>query len=105
MRASTLPMSIIIVGVGNADFEAMNILDADTIPLSYKGIQAQRDIVQFVPFRNFQHLKNVNTAKAMLAREVLAEIPGQIVGFMKSKNIAPKQTVGNNVAHIQHHPY
>ena len=77
MRASTLPMSIIIVGVGTADFEAMNVLDGDTIPLSHRGVQAQRDIVQFVPFRNFQHLQNINTAKTLLTREVLAEIPEQ----------------------------
>ena len=29
IEASRLPMSIIIVGVGNADFDAMNELDAD----------------------------------------------------------------------------
>ena len=83
-------MSIIIVGVGNADFSAMNELDADTIPLVYNGVQAKRDIVQFVPFRNFQRLQNVSAAKAYLAKEVLAEVPEQIVGYMKSKNITPK---------------
>jgi len=91
IRASTLPMSIIIVGVGNADFDAMDELDADTVPLVFNGIQAQRDIVQFVPFRNFQRLNNVSVAKAYLAREVLAEIPDQVVGYMKSRNIKPKQ--------------
>ncbi|PSN46006.1 Copine-8 [Blattella germanica] len=90
IRASTLPLSIIIVGVGNADFTAMNELDADTVPLVYNGVQAQRDIVQFVPFRNFQRLRNVSAAKAYLAKEVLAEIPDQVVGYMKSRNIPPK---------------
>ena len=92
IKASALPMSIIIVGVGNADFTAMDELDADTIPLVFNGIQAQRDIVQFVPFRNFQCLHNVSAAKAYLAREVLAEIPDQVVGYMKSRNIKPKQS-------------
>lgn len=92
IRASTLPMSIIIVGVGNADFTAMNELDADTIPLVFNGIQAQRDIVQFVPFRNFQRLHNVGAAKAYLAKEVLAEIPDQVVGYMKSRNVKPMQS-------------
>lgn len=91
IRASTLPMSIIIVGVGNADFTAMNELDADTVPLVFNGVQAQRDIVQFVPFRNFQRLQNVSAAKAYLAKEVLAEVPDQIVGYMKSRNIKPKK--------------
>lgn len=90
IHASSLPMSIIIVGVGNADFTAMNELDADTVPLMVNGVKAERDIVQFVPFRNFQNIRNPALAKAYLAKEVLAEIPEQIVGFMKSRNIAPK---------------
>lgn len=82
-------MSIIIIGVGNADFSAMNELDADVVPLTYNDLTASRDIVQFVPFRNFQKMSNVRLAKAYLAKEVLAEIPDQVVGFMKSRNLAP----------------
>lgn len=82
-------MSLIIIGVGNADFAAMDELDADVVPLTYNGITASRDIVQFVPFRNFQKMSNIRLAKAYLAKEVLAEIPDQVVGFMKSRNIAP----------------
>jgi len=37
VSSSTLPMSIIIVGVGNADFTNMNILDADDGNLRYNG--------------------------------------------------------------------
>lgn len=33
MRGSELPLSIIIVGVGAADFSAMDELDADEVPL------------------------------------------------------------------------
>jgi len=33
VAGSDLPLSIIIVGVGSADFEAMDELDADTAPL------------------------------------------------------------------------
>ena len=51
IAASYLPMSIIIVGVGDADFEAMDALDADGRLLSIGRDRAQRDIVQFVPFR------------------------------------------------------
>ncbi|XP_067010459.1 copine-8 [Anabrus simplex] len=106
IRASSLPMSIIIVGVGNADFEAMNELDADTVPLSHNGVQAVRDIVQFVPFRNFQRLNDVNQAKAYLAKEVLMEIPDQIVWYMKNQNITPKQpVVSNNIGDAPPPPY
>lgn len=55
VRASRLPMSIIIVGVGNADFSDMRLLDGDDGPLRCpKGVPAARDIVQFVPFRDFK---------------------------------------------------
>lgn len=36
VRGSCLPLSIIIVGVGSADFEAMECLDADFEPLYSK---------------------------------------------------------------------
>ena len=53
--ASTLPYSIIIVGVGSADFSTMDALDCDSGLLrDQDGHVAQRDIVQFVPFRNFE---------------------------------------------------
>jgi len=53
--ASTLPYSIIIVGVGSADFSAMDALDCDSGLLrDHDGHVAQRDIVQFVPFRRFE---------------------------------------------------
>ena len=39
-------MSIIIVGVGPADFAAMDELDSDDKSLSSQGRYAERDIVQ-----------------------------------------------------------
>ena len=57
VRASHLPMSVIIVGVGGADFKAMEQLDADRGPLQTRsGEAAARDIVQFVPYRRFQNV-------------------------------------------------
>ena len=62
--ASHLPLSIIIIGVGNADFTKMEILDGDDGLYNSKGKKAQRDLVQFVPFRNF------NGDMAQLAQRV-----------------------------------
>lgn len=57
VQASNLPMSVIIVGVGGADFEAMEQLDADDGPLrTRRGEVAARDVVQFVPYRRFQNV-------------------------------------------------
>ena len=49
------PISIVIIGVGEADFEQMDQLDADEAPLFSTKLQryATRDIVQFVPFNKF----------------------------------------------------
>lgn len=38
-QAATLPMSIIIIGVGHADFSDMDILDGDDIRVSHNGNQ------------------------------------------------------------------
>ena len=54
VAASRLPLSIVIVGVGPADFSAMERLDADDHKLvDSRGVAAARDIVQFVPFREY----------------------------------------------------
>ncbi|XP_070822077.1 copine-4 [Chaetodon trifascialis] len=86
VQASHLPMSVIIVGIGNADFSDMQMLDGDDgILRSPKGEPVLRDIVQFVPFRNFKH-----ASPAALAKTVLAEVPNQVVDYYNSKGIKPK---------------
>ena len=86
VEASLLPLSVIIIGIGNADFSKMEILDGDETPLtSSMGEKRKRDLVQFVPFSKYQN----NEEK--LAMEVLAEIPRQIVEFYQFKNLNPEQ--------------
>lgn len=84
VRASDLPLSVLIVGVGGADFKEMDILDADKgEPLeSSTGRVATRDIVQFVPLRNLPSEETV-------AQSLLAELPMQFLSYMKSRNIEP----------------
>lgn len=83
VNASYLPISLIIVGIGNAEFGQMNFLDADNGKLLERnGRKALRDIVQFVPFRDF------NAAQpCLLAREVLREVPQQVVEFFRLNGI------------------
>lgn len=47
VRGTDLPLSIVIVGVGSADFSSMDVLDADEVPLYSKKYKKQmsRDIV------------------------------------------------------------
>ena len=85
VHCSRLPMSVIIIGVGNEDFKSMDALDADFVPLrDAYGNTAVRDIVQFVPFREY------HANPAMLAEAVLRELPKQIDEFYQSIGIVPE---------------
>uniref|UniRef100_A0A672HDP9 Copine-3 n=1 Tax=Salarias fasciatus TaxID=181472 RepID=A0A672HDP9_SALFA len=89
VQASRLPMSIIIVGVGAADFGAMEFLDSDDKLLAAPtGDIASRDIVQFVPFRQFQG------SSVALAQSVLAELPDQLTSFFNSYKLKPPKMFG-----------
>uniref|UniRef100_A0A8C4MB43 Copine family member 9 n=1 Tax=Equus asinus asinus TaxID=83772 RepID=A0A8C4MB43_EQUAS len=91
VSASSLPMSIIIVGVGPAMFEAMEELDGDDVRVSYRGRYAERDIVQFVPFRDYvDRSGNQVLSMARLAKDVLAEIPEQLLSYMRTRDIQPR---------------
>jgi len=92
IAASDLPMSIIIIGVGDEDFSAMEALDSDDKLLRANGRVASRDIVQFVELRKF--LTNFGGGqmtwnKEALAKEVLAEVPKQLVSWMTKRGIKP----------------
>lgn len=77
VAASRLPLSILIVGVGDEDFTNMEILDADKSLLQIDGMQAERDIVQFVKFNSFK-----GNGEA-LAAQLLEELPGQFLEYMR----------------------
>jgi hypothetical protein len=84
VRGSSCPLSIVIVGIGNENFSKMHVLDADDSPLvDSSGRRMLRDIVQFVPYRE------VNNSPYRLAREVLDEIPREIVNYFRMKGIEP----------------
>lgn len=79
------------MGIGNADFSAMETLDADSVPLESDGVRAQRDIVQFVPFSKFSSAGgDPHSHKLLLAKEVLAEIPKQLISYMRSRGFSPQ---------------
>ncbi|KAI6219434.1 C2 domain protein [Aphelenchoides besseyi] len=101
VQASTLPLAIIIVGVGNDDFSAMDALDSDNALLTdHTGLVAKRDIVQFVPFRQFMPNPMIQLSDAdregimfHLAKEVLAEVPAQVTSYMKMMDIQPRPPI------------
>ncbi|KAM3317110.1 hypothetical protein ACQJBY_034990 [Aegilops geniculata] len=86
VRASDLPLSILIVGVGGADFTQMRTLDADLGKRlqSSTGRVATRDIVQFVPMREVQG------GQVTVVQSLLEELPGQFLEYMRTRGIKPQ---------------
>ena len=82
-QLADLPCSIIIVGIGNANFDAMEDLDGDGGRLyNSANIPASRDIVQFVQL-------NKALARGDLAEQVLKEVPAQFCAHMKQIGYNP----------------
>jgi hypothetical protein len=103
IEASKSPMSIIICGVGDAEFSAMDELDSDDVVMMVDGKKAERDIVQFVPMNKFAPQTGPSSRAAsyktssvemqrLLAEEVLREIPDQLTGYMLSHGFHPELT-------------
>lgn len=96
VEGADLPLSIIIVGVGNNDFTNMKvdmiidyddqILDGDDKRLEYNEKVASRDIVQFVALNDMENL-----SPEEIAKELLEEIPGQVTDYMEQHNVTLHQ--------------
>lgn len=82
IAASHDPLSVIIIGVGPADFSDMRALDSDRERLTFAGQMATRDIVQFVAFAP-------GMTVGQLSEQVLMEIPDQVLQYMEQHHILP----------------
>lgn len=81
IEASEDPLSVVIVGIGDADFTGMQFLD-DFDPETESG----RDITKFVRFADYRSFNALTEA-------VLDEIPEQLVSYyFDTKNIRPGST-------------
>uniref|UniRef100_A0A670Z3Z0 Copine family member 9 n=1 Tax=Pseudonaja textilis TaxID=8673 RepID=A0A670Z3Z0_PSETE len=89
--SSALTMKAGQVSLGPVPFSlTMEELDGDEVRVSSRGRYAERDIVQFVPFRDYvDHSGNHILSMARLAKDVLAEIPEQLLSYMKTRDIKP----------------
>ena len=90
VESSYLPISVIIIGIGDADFSNMDIFNADDDHLiDVNGRKIDREFIQFVSYKDLQ-----NDGRK-LAEQVLEEIPKQIVEFYQYKKISPGDPVVN----------
>lgn len=86
VQLSQTPASVIIVGVGDADFSSMQALDGDGQVLrDLRGNKCSRDIVQFVEF-------NEAMKRGDLAAQVLKEVPKQVCSYMENVGFVPVAT-------------
>lgn len=82
VAASELACAIVIVGIGEHNFNDMEILDGDEgLFRDDFGKMCKRDIVQFIKYKEVQHNEKA------LAESVLKEIPEQVVGYMEANDI------------------
>lgn len=83
IEAAELPMSVILIGVGNANFDDLSRLDGNKEKLrSNANVSPSRDIVTFVPYKTIPNI-------TLLSEAILSELPHQIVNYFRMRNIAP----------------
>lgn len=75
IKLSSLPLSVVIIGIGNEDFGKMHALDGSNGLLKRGTEQALREFVQFVPYQDFKGDMSV------LAERVLGGIPDQVMSY------------------------
>jgi hypothetical protein len=76
VRASRLPLSIVVVGIGGEDFSNMEGLGGSNLGSRAAGY-VERDVVQFSSFAEASH------DGGALAARLLAELPGQFLAYMR----------------------
>jgi len=88
VAAADHPLSIVIVGVGGADYAQMDVLvKADTLKDSH-GKKPSRNIVQFASMREF-----AKEHPSKLAEKTLKEVSKQMIEYCKLKGVQPMKIV------------
>jgi len=91
-EVSEAPLSIIVIGVGNADFGGMRFVDDHRRT-------SKRDILQFVEFNRYSH------SVPAFTKEALCELPDQLVGYFTKHGIMPLAPVHKDDDEIAVLPY
>jgi len=92
IAASNEPLSVVILGIGDADFQSMEFLDDFDAEH-----EAGRDITKFVEFNDY---KSYNA----LTEAVLDEIPDQLVDYYFDRGIMPGRDEGYNPDNVEVQP-
>ena len=88
--ACNYPISVIIVGIGNDDFDKMTNFDNGKYRDKYKNFPV-RDICKFVRFKyDFLTHSEQNFDEKEFRKLLFSEVPGQISEHFNQKQIPPK---------------
>lgn len=92
ISASKDPLSVVIVGIGEADFAGMEFLD------NFESeMEDGRDITKFVRFNDY-------TSYNALTEAVLDEIPDQLVSYYFDKGTMPGMEEGFHADQVEIKP-
>ena len=76
VEASLLPLSLIIIGIGNSSFSNMSDICNNKEPLiSSGGVKSARNIVQFISFNSYKN------EPEKVAENILKQIPSQVMKY------------------------
>ena len=79
VESSFLPISIIIVGIGNGDFRNMDLLEEnDDLLIDSYNRKCNRNNIKFIRFDKYLNQQNI------LIEEILKEVPKQIVSGLNN---------------------
>jgi len=87
-QASQVPLSVVIIGIGDEDFSGMEFLDGDDS--TNRGI----DITQFVRYNDYDRESDLTDA-------LLDEIPDQLVDHFYQRKLMPGETVKYDAAKVR----
>eukprot|EP00850_Spirogloea_muscicola_P001471 SM000005S17268 [mRNA] locus=s5:1103464:1108359:+ [translate_table: standard] len=83
VQASYLPMSIFIIGLGDASFNRMEVFETKKQKLrTAAGVAAARAAISFAAMRDHKTAKEVS-------QRMLVELPAAVLDYMRAKGIRP----------------
>ena len=92
---SFLPLSIVVIGIGNSEFEDIKRLFSNKNKISSKGMEKSRNNIHFIS------MKDCNFNNDILKNRCLKDIPKQMVQYYSLNKTTPKNIKEQNFDNIK----
>jgi hypothetical protein len=101
--ASRAPISIIFVGMGDADLTELERLGTAGTRLNFHGRKPERDCIQYVSLpKCYEEETNLAELKSLIAERALTGIPWQMSTWMTKNGYKPKSAPVAFSQEVQH---